>query len=111
MDKLDRLGWAAGICVDAYGIGIGVRTTSEDPAVIDDLRRLLPPGAEPRIDPGVDVVYSLIEGKILGPGRRNYHLLYMDSTRIARTMERSEVQERLRLGSRLMVANSTFTHV
>ena len=35
MQKLDRLGWAAGICFVSYGLRIGIR--SNEPEVLDRL--------------------------------------------------------------------------
>jgi hypothetical protein len=106
MDKLDHLGWVAGLCVEAYGIRLGVRTNSDDPAVLRDLDWLLPPGTTYRTDPAVDVLYSVVRGKIQTGGQRNYHLLYMNATRLVRTMEWPELQERLLLGARLLVTQS-----
>ena len=41
MDKIDRLGWAAGINFISYGLRIGVRVN--DPAIIDKVTEQLPP--------------------------------------------------------------------
>src|SRR5439155_1633237 len=75
MDKLDRLGWAAGFSAVAYGVRIGVRATSA--AVVDRLAACLPFGSRLVASPVVDHLYSVIVG---GPGPRpnvrNFHLLY-----------------------------------
>lgn len=42
MEKLDRLGWAAGISFRAYGVRVGIRTTTPD--VLPLIYPLLPPG-------------------------------------------------------------------
>jgi hypothetical protein len=111
MDKLDHLGWVAGLCVEANGIGLGVRTNTQEVAVLNDLERLLPPGATPRLDPSVDVLYSVVRGKSRAGGQRNFHLLYMNSTRVVRTMEWLELQERLLLGARVIVTQSMRRHI
>ena len=104
MDKLDRLGWAAGLCVDAYGVKIGVRVNVDDAAIVDEMSALLPPGSVPSSEPSVDVLYSLIVGREPQAGKRYFHLLYMNETRVARTMDWGEVRERLMLGGRVLVA-------
>jgi hypothetical protein len=111
MDKLDHLGWVAGLCVEAHGIKLGVRTTTDDPAILRDLEWLLPPGATRTADPTVDVLYSVVRGKSQTSGQRNYHLLYMNSTRVVRTLEWPELQERLLLGTRLLVTQSVQRHL
>jgi hypothetical protein len=99
------------LCIEANGIGLGVRTTTEDAAVLDDLERLLPPGATPRVDPTVDVLYSVVRGKSQVGGQRNFHLLYMNATRVVRTLEWPELQERLLLGARVIVTQSVRRHI
>ena len=42
MGRIDRLGWRAGTCFDAYGLRVGVRTNA--PALLDRLGPHLPPG-------------------------------------------------------------------
>jgi len=83
MAKLDRLGWAAGLCFRAYGSDVGIRVG--DPAVLGKLTPHLPPGSGPTPRPDVDRLYSLVAG---GPGPRTgvrrYHILYADSTLVAR---------------------------
>jgi hypothetical protein len=86
MDKIDRLGWAAGISIHAYGRRIGIRTN--EPAVLDRLPDLLPPGWESCFSPLVDHLFSL---RIGGPGQggrvRNFHLLYGGFTQLARSLD------------------------
>ena len=94
MQKIDRLGWAAGISIYAYGRRIGVRTNA--PAVLDRVRELLPPGWEPGHSPLVDHLFSLrVGGHSTGPGRRDYHLLYGGFTRHARSLDLDEVLDAL----------------
>jgi hypothetical protein len=107
MDKLDRLGWAAGLCFDAYGLQIGIRISVDDPAILDELPALFPPGSGLCPATEVDALYSLIVGRNPAgesSGRRYYHVLYMNSTLVARTMDWDELRERLLLGGRVLVA-------
>jgi hypothetical protein len=91
MAKLDRLGWEVGFTFQAYGARIGVR--SNDPELLEMLRRQLPPGAQD--DPGrklVDVLFSARRASLGSrPGVRNFHLLYHSIARVARTTELDEV--------------------
>lgn len=57
----------------------------------------------------VDVLYSLIVGRESSEeqrGRRYYHVLYMNATRVARTLDWNEVRERLRVGGRMLIAQN-----
>src|SRR5260221_12052097 len=73
MVKLDRLGWAAGTCFDAYGVRVGVRVNK--PEVLPRLASLFPPGSKPASFPLVDPIYSvwLAEDRA---HPRAFHLLY-----------------------------------
>ena len=86
MEKIDRLGWAAGICIVAYGLRIGIRVT--DASVMDQVIGVLPPGWRLATSPVVNNLYSLIVG---GPSRqanvRRFNLLYSGPARLARTLE------------------------
>jgi len=76
---------------------------------VDELRALLPPGAQPSDSPWVDAQYSLVVGRNTRDernGRRYYHVLYINATRVARTMDWDEVRERLLLGGRILVAHN-----
>jgi hypothetical protein len=108
MDSLDRLGWAAGMSVEAYGLRIGIRVNTDDPRIVDDLRTLLPPGSTPCLESSVDALYSLIVGRPTRDpyGRRQFHLLYLNATRVARSMDWEDVRERLKLGARIVVAHN-----
>lgn len=90
MEKLDRLGWAAGIAFTAYGLSIGVRVS--DRSALARIRALLPPGWRPAIKPTVKRLYSLVVG---GPtsraGVRRLSILYSDAGRLVRTHDFEEV--------------------
>jgi hypothetical protein len=55
--RIDRLGWRAGMCFDAYGLRVGVRTNA--PAVLDHLGPHLPPGWRASASPLVDEIFSV----------------------------------------------------
>lgn len=54
------------------------------------------------------MLYSLIVGRGAppdAPGKRFYHVLYMNATRLARTLDWGEAKERFMLGGRILVAH------
>ena len=55
--RIDRLGWRAGTCFDAYGLRVGVRTNT--PALLDRLAPHLPPGWRAAASPVVDQIFSV----------------------------------------------------
>ncbi len=103
MEKIDRLGWAAGMHVVAYGVRIGVRANDEK--VLARIPDLLPPGWKPAASPVVDCLYSLVVGGApSGPNIRRYNLLYAGAARLARTMELDEMFDALEFDLHLHVA-------
>lgn len=86
MQKVDRLGWAAGFSFRAFGLLIGVRTN--EPAAIDELRSRAPFASTPSEETEVEYLYSIVvggEGK--RRGSRRYNLIYSDATQICRTLD------------------------
>lgn len=103
MEKIDRLGWAAGISFSTYGLRAGVRVS--DPAVLDRVADVLPPGWEPAPAPFVDFLYSLKVGGGDPRGRmRTFTLLYFGLHRIVRTMDLDVALDALESHLRLQVA-------
>jgi hypothetical protein len=84
MDRLDRLGWTAGLAFDAYGVRFGVRVNQAE--ALDHLTSLLPPGWRPSRSPIVDWLFSLWLGESQGRVRQ-FHLLYAGILRRARTLD------------------------
>src|SRR5579872_7460149 len=84
MEKLDRLGWAAGFAFRAYGLRIGVRVNTVD--LEEAVCRHFPAGASPLASSVVERLYSLVASE---PSRlrsiRRFNFLYRDSHQIART--------------------------
>ena len=105
MDKIDRLGWAAGINFISYGLRIGVRVN--DPAIIDKVIEQLPPDWKPATSPVVDRLYSVIAGgEGARPGLRRYSLVYANATRIARTPELFQALDAFESDLQLYVAET-----
>jgi hypothetical protein len=103
MEKIDRLGWAAGICFVAYGRRIGIRANTAD--VLDRLEALFPPGWRPAASPVVEHIYSLIAGGNGSPPTiRRFNLLYAGPARLARTLDLDEVLRLLESDLQLYVA-------
>jgi hypothetical protein len=103
MQKVDRLGWAAGFSFKAYGVKIGIR--SNDPDWLDRVWPHLPYESEVVSSPVVDRVYSIIIGdRSPRANVRRFNLLYGNHIRLARSVNVDEVLERLESDLRLFVA-------
>lgn len=103
MQKIDRLGWTAGLSFKAYGTHFGIR--ANDPAVLERVTDYLPPGCTPDTAAEVDFLYSLLASQpAKDKGRRNYNLLYTGATRLARTLELDEIFTRLAAHLELLAA-------
>jgi hypothetical protein len=93
MEKLDRLGWAAGEAFRVQGLRVGIRASAPDVQAL--LLGLRPPGARATTSPAVDQLFSLVVGGAgARPGLRRLHLVYQEGALIARTRE---LEEALRL--------------
>src|SRR5258705_3729934 len=113
MEKLDRLGWAAGLAFTAYGVAAGFRVS--DSSVLERVRALLPPGWKPAGKRTVRRLYSLIVGgQTSRPGVRRFNLLYSDAARLLRTHDLEEALAQLELDLELYIADRaprrTFVH-
>jgi hypothetical protein len=104
MEKLDRLGWAAELSFQAYGLAIGVRTN--DAGLLQTILSYLPPNSKPASAPP-QKVYSIIGG---GPPAhkhiRRLNLLYGNVQRLARTAELASLLEIFRSDVNLYVAEN-----
>jgi len=101
MAKIDRLGWAEGVCFAAYGVRVGVRVN--DPELLRPLTSLFPPGSKLTTSPLVDQLYSLWLGKRRGHAL-GFHLLYAGVTRRSRTRNLDELLAAFEADLRLSVA-------
>ena len=103
MEKIDRLGWAAGIAFVSYGLRVGIRVSS--PEIMDRIEGLLPPNAKPARGPRVGRLYSLIvSGTEVGSNVRRFNILYGDTVQLARTKDTDQVLEALERDLQLYVA-------
>jgi hypothetical protein len=103
MQKLDRLGWAAGAAFRSYGVRIGIRTNR--PEVLDQLQPYLPPGAKRTDSEIVDSLYSLIVAKNGAPTNiRHFNILYVGALRLVRALHMEELLRILEFDTMLHVA-------
>ncbi len=103
MEKIDRLGWAAGAAFVSYGLRVGIRVSS--PEIMPRIERLLPPNAKPARGPRVQRLYSLIvSGTKVGSHVRRFNLLYADSVQLARSKDTDSVLEILERELQLYIA-------
>jgi hypothetical protein len=103
MQKIDRLGWTAGISLQAYGRSIGIRVN--DATVLERLPRCLPYGWQISREPVVERLYSLHVGRAPKSAHtRCFHVLYQDTARIERTQDLEQLFEALSSDLRLYVA-------
>jgi len=107
--RIDRLGWRAGTCLDAYGLRVGVRTNA--PALLDRLEPHLPPGWRACASPLVDQIFSVW----VDPGdARRPTRVYVGRSRRVRTTDlahalavlESEIRQSVAAGA----ARHTFVH-
>jgi len=112
MAKLDRLDWAAGTCIDAFGVRIGLRVNRR--SALDELRPLLPPGWKPLRRATVDHLYSVVLGGETRSRARAYNLVYWGIARRARTLDLGEalatLEADLRLGVAAAATRRVFVH-
>src|SRR5438270_9271311 len=95
MAKIDRLGWAAGLSFNCYGVRLGVRVN--DAAILGRIPACLPPGWKPARSPIVDGLYSVVSGgESVDSRTRRYNLVYAGAARVARTMDLEETFGALR---------------
>jgi len=105
MEKLDRLGWAAGIGFIAYGRRVGIRVS--DGEVVERLLDRLPPIRRPLALPVVDRLYSLrVGGQEPRSSVRRFHLLYGNATMLVRCMDFDEALDHLESDLQLYVARA-----
>jgi hypothetical protein len=92
MEKIDRLGWAAGIAIDSYGVRIGLRVN--EPKYLEPMIDRLPPGWQPASSPVVGNMYSLLTSSASPRSNlRRFNLLYAGAIRAARSLDPELVLE------------------
>jgi hypothetical protein len=94
MDKLDRLGWAAGISVSTFGVRIGVRVSAKH--LLEPVPSHLPLGWKPEISNSVERLYSVVWGSTDSQSSvRRFSFLYGDVQQLVRTMRLEELYRAL----------------
>src|ERR1700738_3018815 len=84
MERLDRMGWMAGLTLLAYGRRIGVRVN--DPAVLKLLPKHLPYGWKRAEGNRVERLYSLISnGRQNSPKLRRPHVVFAGTEELSRS--------------------------
>jgi hypothetical protein len=110
-DRIDRLGWQAGTCIDAYGLRVGVRTNA--PALLDRLAPHLPPGWRACGSSFVDEVFSLWVDPG-GEGVPRPTRVYAGRSRRARTTDLARafavLETEIRQSVAASAARRTFVH-
>lgn len=105
MERLDRLGWAAGISFTAYGVRVGVRVN--EPRALTRLYEHFPPTWKPSPSPLVERLYSVIVGGAeTNSYLRRFNLLYADAARLARTRDEEQVLQAFDADLQLYVAEA-----
>src|SRR5713226_9210029 len=105
MEKIDRLGWAAGMAFTSYGVRIGIRVNNSE--VMDSLPDLLPPHRRCARSLQVERLYSLVIGGARRHSNvRRFNVLYANTAKIARTMDLEEVLKALESDLQLYVAEN-----
>ncbi|HEV3470413.1 MAG TPA: hypothetical protein VG148_13895 [Pyrinomonadaceae bacterium] len=102
MAKIDRLGWAAGLAFESFGVRVGVRATSAE--ALSSLAERFPPAWKRSRARRVERLYSFVEGGGAGRGPARFHLLYADAVRLARTREAEDALEAFESDAQLFVA-------
>lgn len=103
MQRIDRLGWAAGLSFTSFGVRMGVRANSE--AALERALSRLPAGWKPSRSRVVERLYSLVDGgETKRRGVRRFSLLFGDITRLSRSLEVEEVFDTFESDLRLHIA-------
>jgi hypothetical protein len=102
MDKVDRLGWAAGFTLRSYGVDIGIR--SNDPETLERVLDHLPPYWESTSLPKVDRVYSILHRNGKGTGSRRLSMVYSNDRRLARSADLNDLFDAFASDLRIFVA-------
>jgi len=103
MDVLDRHGWTEGMTISVEGVHVGFRT--DRPGVLERVYDLLPPRWKPSDGVAVRRLYSVrVGGEGKYRGHRPYHILYMNASRIERSLDPECIFDRLEADVQLYVA-------
>jgi hypothetical protein len=103
MEKVNRLGWAAGLAFTCQGVRIGLRASTA--LALEQASAHLPPGWKPSPQPVVEELCSLLVGGTKpGSNLRRFSLLYCGASLVARALVLEEVLTKLGSLLHLLVA-------
>ena len=109
--RIDRLAWAAGTCINTYGVRVGVRFN--EPSLVDLLEPHLPPGWTPGESSVVDQLFSLWVDPSEAEPRRPSRL-YSGRSRRLRTRDLDELfivlESEIRQGVAAAATERVFVH-
>lgn len=106
MKKLDRLDWAEGLTLSAFGVSAGVRVNVS--GVLPRVLPLLPPGWKKSSRVIIQRLYSLVVAQgSERAGVRRLHMLYADSMPVARDAALDQVLDALETDFRRYTAEAT----
>ena len=83
MEKMDRLGWAAGVSFEAFGLRVGIRVL--DPQLLNSLISRVPGHCRLLNSAEVDRLYSVVTPAVIRRNVRPMYFLYGDHGRLSRT--------------------------
>lgn len=102
MDKVDRMGWAAGFTLRSYGVDIGIR--SNDPETLKRVLDYLPPYWQSIEAPTVDRVYSILRRNGTAAGSRRTSMVYSNERRLRRSADLDDLFTAFESDIRIFVA-------
>jgi hypothetical protein len=109
MEKLDRLGWAAGIALTAYGVKIGIRCNRPD--VLDHLIQLRPPNSAVSPSPVVEQMFSIVVAdSSTNKSIKRFNLAYVNDSRLVRDFEIQNVLRQVESEMQRVVAEEASTY-
>ncbi|MFL6212738.1 MAG: hypothetical protein ACJ74J_02470 [Blastocatellia bacterium] len=101
ISELDRVSWAEGVTILAYGVRFGIRANRR--GIIEQYLKALPPSWRLAGSPKVERMYSIIAGGE-GRGRRPSHVVYADGECIARVPRFEQAADSFESNVQLYVA-------
>ena len=96
LDKIDSLGWAAGLATISFGVRIGIRVNNIE--YLQQVLSCLPPGWKPSSSKIVERIYSIVAGA------RRINRIYCDGTEIGQSRDLKRMLDALESELQLFVA-------
>jgi len=108
-EKLDRLGWSAGISLTIFGLRVGIRVSA--PESLDSLVSCFPLGWKPAPPAMAERIYSVIGRGVAGPQKLGcrFNFLFVNGQQLVRTPNWEELCEALESDLDFYVARTTRT--